>query len=499
MALLDNLKDLIPRNTNIFGATTPSYLNAIATPEQIQTAKNQSLFQGLLGTAIGYLAQPKNQGYGSAVPYLAKSYLQGMEMAQSPYQRLERDVLMKEKFDQMALEKQRQADLKTLQDNMYITTPAETITTSDYQPVDKVGPSGERVIAPSFQPSTTTEVVVKPEQKVLNQQKLMEYAIKYPDKGGQFVDTITKLEALNRPQGTRQLSMEEKISRNLPLTIEYQVNKEGTISQIAGTGKEIDYGVERNARASAIINPLTGQPYESFQQLPAELRNQVNLSIDKSKENNAKLMGGLEIGTSGNTDIDKALIAQGGRRSRLTALQNSFKPEYLTYGGKFDYAKFTTLEKINPDLLTDDQRQYIKEYKQFTVNAYDELNKYIKDITGAALSESEADRIRQAIADVDKNSPTEFKAALDEAAAQIQRAEARLLYLKKNGFKSIDDVSLGEFNSIIDQKGLEFEKEMLNSTVFNPQGVNKGALSEEQRKKLEFSVKQRLKEHFGLL
>ena len=46
---------------------------------------------------------------------------------------------------------------------------------------------------------------------------------------------------------------------------------------------------------------------------------------------------------------------------------------------------------------------------------------------------------------------------------------------------------------------LEFEKEMLNSTVFNPQGVNKGALSEEQRKKLEFSVKQRLKEHFGLL
>jgi len=497
MGILDKL---IPKNTNIFGATTPTYLSGIVDKDQLDLANKQSLFQGLLGTALGYIAQPKNQGYGSSLPYLAKSYMQGMQMAQSPYDRLERDVVMKEKFDQMALDKKREQDRKNLIANMYTTIPAETITTSTYQPIDQVGPGGERAIAPSYAPSQTTEVTVTPEQKILNQQKLMDFALQYPDQGGKFVDTITKLDALNRPQGTTQLSMEEKLKRRLPLTTEYQMNKEGTVTAIAGTEKkEIDYGLERNARASAIVNPNTGLPYESFQQLPVELRKQINADIELVKANNAKSMGGMEIGTSGNTDIDKALIAQGGRRSRLTALQNSFKPEYLTYGGKFDYAKFTTLEKINPDLLTDDQRQYIKEYKQFTVNAYDELNKYIKDITGAALSESEADRIRQAIADVDKNSPTEFKAALDEAAAQIQRAEARLLYLKKNGFKSIDDVSLGEFNSIIDQKGLEFEKQMLNSTVFNPQGVNKGALSEEQRKKLEFSVKQRLKEHFGLL
>ena len=96
MALLDAFK-----NMNIFGARTPSYLEGIVSPQQLEQAKQQSLVQGLLGTAVGYLAQPKNQGYGSAVPYLAKGYLQGMQSAQSPFQNLERDVLMKQKFDEL--------------------------------------------------------------------------------------------------------------------------------------------------------------------------------------------------------------------------------------------------------------------------------------------------------------------------------------------------------------------------------------------------------------
>ena len=99
MGLLDAFK-----NTNIFGARRPTYLEGIATPEQLKQAEQQSLVQGLLGTAVGYLAQPKNQGYGSAIPYLAKGYLQGMQSAQAPYQGLEKDVLMKAKFQDIQRE-----------------------------------------------------------------------------------------------------------------------------------------------------------------------------------------------------------------------------------------------------------------------------------------------------------------------------------------------------------------------------------------------------------
>jgi hypothetical protein len=109
MGLLDAFK-----NTNIFGARRPTYLEGIATPEQLKQAEQQSLVQGLLGTAVGYLAQPKNQGYGSAIPYLAKGYLQGMQSAQAPYQGLERDVLMKSKFQDI----QREQDIAKQQRQM---------------------------------------------------------------------------------------------------------------------------------------------------------------------------------------------------------------------------------------------------------------------------------------------------------------------------------------------------------------------------------------------
>jgi len=60
---------------NIFGARQPDYLGGILSPEELQKVQNQSLLQGVLGTAATYLAQPKNQGYGSALPYLGKAYL----------------------------------------------------------------------------------------------------------------------------------------------------------------------------------------------------------------------------------------------------------------------------------------------------------------------------------------------------------------------------------------------------------------------------------------
>jgi hypothetical protein len=71
--------------TNVFGAKPSEALTGILTKEQQDKLRNQSLLQGLLGTAVTYLAQPKNQNYGSALPYLAKAYLGGMQSSQGAY------------------------------------------------------------------------------------------------------------------------------------------------------------------------------------------------------------------------------------------------------------------------------------------------------------------------------------------------------------------------------------------------------------------------------
>jgi hypothetical protein len=70
---------------NIFGARPSEALTGILTKDQQDKLRNQALFQGLLGTAATYLATPKNLNVGSALPYLGKAFLGGMQSSQGAY------------------------------------------------------------------------------------------------------------------------------------------------------------------------------------------------------------------------------------------------------------------------------------------------------------------------------------------------------------------------------------------------------------------------------
>lgn len=87
----------------------------------LEAARKQSIFQGLLGAGLGYLAQPKNQGYGSLVPYLAKAGMQGVEASRAPYKQLTQDALMNQKLDEVKYQRgeREYLDSKRLKDDKY--------------------------------------------------------------------------------------------------------------------------------------------------------------------------------------------------------------------------------------------------------------------------------------------------------------------------------------------------------------------------------------------
>lgn len=106
---------------NIFGARQPDYLGGILSPEELQKVQNQSILQGVLGTAATYLAQPKNQGYGSALPYLGKAYLGGMQASQGAYDTATQNLLTRGKLAELQREAEtaklsREAQQELLQD-----------------------------------------------------------------------------------------------------------------------------------------------------------------------------------------------------------------------------------------------------------------------------------------------------------------------------------------------------------------------------------------------
>ena len=78
MALFDELP-------NLFLTQKPEYLQGLLGAEKYKQLEQQSNISGLLNTFVNFVAQPKNQGYGSIIPYAARSYLAGTSGAQNVY------------------------------------------------------------------------------------------------------------------------------------------------------------------------------------------------------------------------------------------------------------------------------------------------------------------------------------------------------------------------------------------------------------------------------
>lgn len=98
MAILDTL----------FGTPQSTMLGGLLGNEQMDKLRQQALTSGLINTAIGYLAQPKNQRFGSALPYVARALVAGQQGAQGVY-----DDALRSYQSQIQL-----ADLKRKQEQM---------------------------------------------------------------------------------------------------------------------------------------------------------------------------------------------------------------------------------------------------------------------------------------------------------------------------------------------------------------------------------------------
>jgi len=158
----------------------------LLTTEDLAKARQQSLIQGLLGAGLSYLAQPKNQGYGSFVPYAAKAAQTGLQFAASPYDKLKEEAMMKQKLDAYKTEQ----DAKKARANLYTTIGGETIT--DNLPYDVVSGGQSKITTPSGDvspyPNYNTQQISyqTPSQRVLDQQKLAEFEAKFPTQAAEL-------------------------------------------------------------------------------------------------------------------------------------------------------------------------------------------------------------------------------------------------------------------------------------------------------------------------
>ena len=186
---------------------------------------------------------------------------------------------------------------------------------------------------------------------------------------------------------------------------------------------------------------------------------------------NTSLPGNMQKTTAGK--IEEKLLSTGEGLSRISNIVRSFKPEYQEIPTKLGVAWSSLKSKLGANIPREEKAK-LEEFGKYKQDALENINLYIKEITGAQMSEKEADRIRKAQPDPGEgifggDDPVSFKSKLVNQYQKLRMAQTRYNYYLSGGlnnetFKKLlntgDIVSLEQMEKIIDDRGAEYEAQI---------------------------------------
>lgn len=149
--------------------------------------------------------------------------------------------------------------------------------------------------------------------------------------------------------------------------------------------------------------------------------------------------------------------------SRLEDIEKAFDPKFLTAPEQAKQIGMSWVAWLTGK-LPPEQEKSRREYVTWQRRTIANVNATIKEITGAAMSEAEAKRIRMQEADL-RNDPIQFKTQLDDALRDTRLALARMHILKREGFQGAAEeaakrLSLSDVEGRMEQRFVEIQKQI---------------------------------------
>jgi len=145
-----------------------------------------------------------------------------------------------------------------------------------------------------------------------------------------------------------------------------------------------------------------------------------------------------------------------------TALKQ-FNASYLTWPTQVKDKALGVIEKMGAE-LGPEQQKFKGDITRFKQNAITGLNLGIKAVTGASMSVGEIERLRAQFPDPENDSPTAFKAKLQQSIVQMRLARARAIWMAKNGItydwkkgEGEPPVDLDQFKVIMERRAEEIK------------------------------------------
>ncbi len=194
----------------------------------------------------------------------------------------------------------------------------------------------------------------------------------------------------------------------------------------------------------------------------------------------------------GRKTIEEKVFNVRAGKQRMLEIQELFRPEYLELWTQWKAKGLAVLERAGFK-LTDEQRELLKDFTTFERRVNANLNATIKEITGAQMSEAEAKRIKKQLTDMFQ-SPTQFKAAMEDILVTLENAEGRYLLLLEKGLTPQEigrAMEIGKESFFIEGLTLEDGRRFNKRMDFYAQQVQAEKMTREESLK-------RLRAEFGL-
>jgi hypothetical protein len=241
---------------NIFG-DTPQSLTGLLGEQATEDLRKKAMTTGLINAAIGYIAQPKTMGYGSALPYIGRALMAGQQGAQGVYEGAITDFERQQKIDEFKRKQEQRKAFEAAVPNLMRTTPAkfESVTTpGGYAPQQTEVMSGQ--VSPNFGmtrlPDVTTQREIAPARTEFDNQALLNLAIQYPEQAAPLISSI---------KGVRELTAAPKrntatIGNNLvdvdTQEVLYTAPKDSKLEKFTDKRIEYTYEVDGNGNRTLL-------------------------------------------------------------------------------------------------------------------------------------------------------------------------------------------------------------------------------------------------------
>lgn len=264
-----------------------------------------------------------------------------------------------------------------------------------------------------------------------------------PSVASQVNQQMLKLGVEKLERQKLQAELTYKANEDARQQSEYAMKVEEHPLEIQRKQQEIDAAA---AETQNYINPRTGEmvnvsALDSIQIKHLQQAGWVKAGINIQADDPAKLAGPTK---ATQTDLQKSLISAQNQLDAYGQTITKFDPSYLQLPTQaWNWAK-GAYEKAG-GTLSPEQTVGLRKFTEFRRNAVDGLNRYINEITGAAIGVKEEVRIRQAFPDAYKDGPTQFMAKLRETVKSTMGVQKRAQQMLAAG---ITDTNREQWDSI---------------------------------------------------